>query len=96
MTRTVKAVFSGHSKTDKTMVLNTNGSLMKVESIAECSLGAGLILAQNDAGPLKWANDPYPIQIHANFQILMGHLKFFMGSLQNLICLRILNIHIRA
>ena len=27
-------------KKDKTMVLKTNGSLMKVESIAECSLGA--------------------------------------------------------
>ena len=25
---------------------------------------------------LKWANGPYPIQMHANFQILMGHLKF--------------------
>ena len=37
---------------------------------------AGIILAQNDNGPLKWANGPYPIQIHANFQILMGHLKF--------------------
>ena len=37
---------------------------------------AGLILAQNDGGSLKWANGPYPIQIHANFQILMGHLKF--------------------
>ena len=35
-----------------------------------------LILAQNDDGPLKWADGPYPIQIHANFQILMGHLKF--------------------
>ena len=36
---TVKPVLSGHSKIDKTMVLTTNGSLMKVESIAECSLG---------------------------------------------------------
>ena len=27
-------------KIDKTKVLKTNGSLMKVESIAECSLGA--------------------------------------------------------
>ena len=27
-------------KKDKTKVLNTNGRLMKVESIAECSLGA--------------------------------------------------------
>ena len=25
---------------------------------------------------LKWANGRYPIQIHANFQILMGHLIF--------------------
>ena len=37
---TVKPVVSGHSKIDKTKVLKTNGSLMKVESIAECSLGA--------------------------------------------------------
>ena len=31
---------SGHSKIDKTKILKTTGSLMKVESIAECSLGA--------------------------------------------------------
>ena len=37
---TVKPVLSGHSKIYKTKVLKTNGSLMKVESIAECSLGA--------------------------------------------------------
>ena len=37
---TVKPVLSGHSKIDKTKVLKTMGSLMKVESIAECSLGA--------------------------------------------------------
>ena len=37
---TVKPVLSGQSKIDKTKVLKTNGSLMKVESIAECSLGA--------------------------------------------------------
>ena len=37
---TVKPVLGGHSKTDKTKVLKTNGNLMKVESIAECSLGA--------------------------------------------------------
>ena len=35
---TVKPVLSGHLKTDKTKVLMENGSLMKVESIAECSL----------------------------------------------------------
>ena len=34
---TVKPVSSSHSKMDKTKVLKTNGSLMKVESIAECS-----------------------------------------------------------
>ena len=37
---TVKPVLSSHSKIDKTKALKTNGSLMKVESIAECSLGA--------------------------------------------------------
>ena len=35
---TVKPVLSGHSKIDKTKVLQTNGSLLKVESIAEWSL----------------------------------------------------------
>ena len=34
---TVKPVLSRHSKIDKTKVLKTNGSLMKVESIVECS-----------------------------------------------------------
>ena len=34
---TVKPVLSGHSKIDKTKILMTNGSLMKVESMAECS-----------------------------------------------------------
>ena len=33
----VKPVLSGYSKIDKTKVLKSNGSLMKVESIAECS-----------------------------------------------------------
>ena len=37
---TVNPVLSSHSKIDKRKVLKTNGSLMKVESIAECSLGA--------------------------------------------------------
>ena len=37
---TVKPVLSSHSKIDKTKVLMTKGSLMKVKSIAECSLGA--------------------------------------------------------
>ena len=38
--RTIKPVLSGHSKIDKTKVFKTNGRLMQVESIAECSLGA--------------------------------------------------------
>ena len=37
---TVKRVLSGHLKIHKTNVLKTNGSLMKVKSIAECSFGA--------------------------------------------------------
>ena len=37
---TVKPVLSGHSKINKTKVLETNGSLMKVESITGFSLGA--------------------------------------------------------
>ena len=36
---TVKPVLSGHRQIDETKVLKTNGSLMMVESIAECSLG---------------------------------------------------------
>ena len=34
---TVKPVLRGHSKKPKTRMLMTNGTLMKVESIAECS-----------------------------------------------------------
>ena len=34
---TIKPVLSGHSKIDKTKTLMTKGSLMKVQSIAECS-----------------------------------------------------------
>ena len=37
---TVKPVLSGNSKKQKTKVLKTDGTLMQVESIAECSLGA--------------------------------------------------------
>ena len=38
---------------------------------------SGIILDQNDDGPLKWANGPYPIQIHADYIILMGFLNFY-------------------
>ena len=34
---TVKPVLSDHSKIDKARMLMINGTLMKVESIAECS-----------------------------------------------------------
>ena len=34
---TVKPALRGHSKIDKTKILMTNGSLMTVESISECS-----------------------------------------------------------
>ena len=34
---TVKPVWSCHSKIDKTKIFMKNGSLMKVESITECS-----------------------------------------------------------
>ena len=37
---TVKPVLSGNSKINKTKVLKTDGTLMQMESIAECSLGA--------------------------------------------------------
>ena len=40
------------------------------------TLKSGISLDQNDDGPLKWANGPYPIQIHADYIILMGLLKF--------------------
>ena len=36
----VNPVLSNHSKIDKTKVLKKKNSLMKDESIAECSLGA--------------------------------------------------------
>ena len=36
----VKLVLSGKPKIDKTKVLMENGRIMKVESIAECPLGA--------------------------------------------------------
>ena len=36
----IYSILSGHLKMDKTKVLMENGSLMKVESIAECSKGS--------------------------------------------------------
>ena len=37
---TIKPGLSGHLKKEKIKALKINGSLMKVERIAECSLGA--------------------------------------------------------
>ena len=37
---TVKPVLSSYSKIGKLKVLKTGGSLMQVENIAECSIGA--------------------------------------------------------
>ena len=39
------------------------------------TLKSGIIQDKNDDGPLKWANGLYPIQIHANYTILMCLLK---------------------
>ena len=36
----VTPVLSSHSKIDKTKILMTNGSLMEVKGIAECSKGS--------------------------------------------------------
>ena len=41
---TVKPVLSGHSKIDKTKVLKTDGSLMQVESVAECLEHSAILL----------------------------------------------------
>ena len=41
---TVKPVLSGHSKIDKTKVLKTNGSLMKVEVLQNALLEHSTIL----------------------------------------------------
>ena len=38
LSNTIHPVLSGHSKLNKLKVSKTNGSLMKVESIAECSI----------------------------------------------------------
>ena len=40
------------------------------------TLKSGIILDQHDDGPLKRANGPYPFQIHADYIVLMGLLKF--------------------
>ena len=39
---TMKSVLSAHSKINRTKVLKTGGSLVQIESIAECSTGNDL------------------------------------------------------
>ena len=51
------------------------------------TLKSGIILDQNDDGLLKWANDSYPIQIYANYSILMGLFKFLWALIPgNIFC----------
>ena len=61
--------------------------------ISQTELGtSGIILAQNDDGPLNRTMAHIPFKF-PNFN---GPFEIFMGHLQNLIGPRILNIHIRA
>ena len=39
----------------------------------------GIFLAQSYYGPMKWGNDPCPIQIHVKKRILMGLFQILMG-----------------
>ena len=68
------SIYTVYKKKYQELNQNNNQNFSKKHSHSVPYIG--LMLAQNDDGPLKWANGPYPIQIHANFQILMGHLKF--------------------
>ena len=49
---TVKPVQKGHPKIDKTKILMTNGSLMKVKSIAECSPWSLASLTLQESGSI--------------------------------------------
>ena len=49
------------------------------------TLKSGIILDQNDDGPLKWANGPHPFQIHADYILLMGPSQNLMGPQESLI-----------
>ena len=51
--------------------------------LSTVTLKPGIILDQNDDGPLKLANGSYPTQIHANYTILMGLFETSMGPMQN-------------
>ena len=55
---TVKPVLSSHAKIDKTKILITNGSLMNVESIAECSPWS-ILLYFGPAFSDNWSLTPF-------------------------------------
>ena len=48
----------------------------EVKSIDSSVVVPGILLAQNDHVPYKWANDPFSIHIHAHFTISVGRIKF--------------------
>ena len=48
------------------------------------TLKSRIILDQNDVGPLKWVNGPYPIQMHAKLHNVNEPLEISMGPLQDL------------
>ena len=82
-TSTVKPVFSGHSKIDKTKILMTNGSLMKVESIAECSKGSILQYfgpAVNDKDSLQRGSNGFIKEKTILFQGSRGGPTFPRGG----------------
>ena len=60
------------------------------------TLKLGIILDQNDDGPLKWANGPISHSNTCKSHNLNGPFEVSMGPLQNLMGPRILNIFIRA
>ena len=69
------------STTSCNFIVNHSFSVISYFELFTCilsmvTLQSGIILDQNDGGPLKWAIGPYCIQMHANYLILMGLLKF--------------------
>ena len=67
---TVKPVLSGHSKIDKTKILLTKSSLMKVESIAECSHSAIVLTCIKQQFDLKTIFGlPFEWQLKTGFTV---------------------------
>ena len=70
---TVKPLLSDHSKIDKTKILMTSNSLMKGESIAECSPWF--------YSTSYWQSLAYLIMFHLSFEIL-STLKAFKDTIK--------------